>query len=668
MSKLQNMLKISSCMIPNVIKLLLIYSLYFDQLYAQKSYKDFPEECYSAEPLDDESRSFGKIDTPTSKANDLELKKGWYRVLGKAGNSLKQGYEQPLRAGVDNPPFFCGTKQAGTLMGEHPTVDEGLVRLSVCFRDSFCFFNNVNSCKCSHKQTVYVRNCRGHYIYWLTPTTSDQRYCTGKTSLSGPNIIGGISQAVECKQHLMFDSAERIWDIVSDVGCDQDAFGWYKFDKSSGSEISSTCSISRNTVSRFGQACGAAFRGWMVDPHPTVEEGRARRRICFSYAGSCSCEFFSSISVRNCGNHYVYRLNGVPACKARYCGAANNTLAKDNDQSKPALIHHTDLCKANYRVLHDPDRLWSFTSPTVSKCDAQLYGVFRFGSKYTPWSIREGCNKTEMAIVTHRCGTRLQGFMEGKHPLEGDGFVERVICFQSADSPCECKFTTTVGVQKCGKHFVYQFKSVPKCDARYCMVANGSTSITIDPDRFPLYEIPPLGYQPVVAKQTNDDNGESGLVATTTVLSIIVLIVIILLILIIILLILVAWPIYKERRRRVKSEENLELSVNENTPMLDGKPSTSNGDIPKDDSTGDYEETPMPPYPSEPPPKDPPKANNASDDDSVIDMERGPGSDDDLKTIPEDTEHSDMNDEYDTLLKKEDMNKPKSYEHHDSVV
>lgn len=146
------------------------------------------------------------------------------------------------------------------------------------------------------------------------------------------------------------------------------------------------------------------------------------------------------------------------------------------------------------------------------------------------------------------------------------------------------------------------------------------------------------------------------------------LIVIILLILLIILLILVAWPIYKERRRRAKSEENLELSVHEDTPMLDGKPSTSNGDIPKDDNTGDYEETPMPPYPSEPPPKDPPKANNASDDDSVIDMERGPGSDDDLKTIPEDTEHSDMNDEYDTLLKKEDMNKPKSYEHHDSVV
>lgn len=101
--------------------------------------------------------------------------------------------------------------------------------------------------------------------------------------------------------------------------------------------------------------------------------------------------------------------------------------------------------------------------------------MFRFGSKYTPWSIREGCNKTEMAIVTHRCGTRLQGFMEGKHPLEGDGYVERVICFQSADSPCECQSTTTVGVQKCGQHFIYQFKSVPKCDARYCMVANGST-------------------------------------------------------------------------------------------------------------------------------------------------------------------------------------------------
>ena len=161
------------------------------------------------------------------------------------------------------------------------------------------------------------------------------------------------------------------------------------------------------------------------------------------------------------------------------------------------------------------------------------------------------------------------------------------------------------------------------------------------------------------------DDNQGGLIATTVVLSIILLIVIILLILVILLLIFVAWPIYKERqRRRNKSDYSLEYIAAE-----DPKPSTSNGNLMKKqhDEKEDlyFHDNEFSKFPSAPPRKNPPQA---PDSDSIVDMKRGPGSDDDLNTIPEDTEHSDLNDEHDTLIKKGDINKPQPYDQKDSTV
>ena len=149
-----------------------------------------------------------------------------------------------------------------------------------------------------------------------------------------------------------------------------------------------------------------------------------------------------------------------------------------NDKPKPTYIESENLCKM-YNVQHDADRLWSYISPTVSKCDANLYGKFRFGSKYTPWTIREGCNRTEMAVTTYRCGADYQGYMEEGHPTVKEGIVEKIICFQEGKVPCECHHTALVRVQNCDGFYVYEFKGVPLCNSRFCMVANGSTGNTI---------------------------------------------------------------------------------------------------------------------------------------------------------------------------------------------
>ncbi|XP_057312855.1 uncharacterized protein LOC130654316 [Hydractinia symbiolongicarpus] len=617
-----------------------------------RSMKDLPSECFDAEEIDDSTRAFDVFDTPTSKANDLNLKKGWYRILGKAGNSLKQGFEKVLNTG-DSPPNFCGTVHAGSLMGDHPTEEEGMVEMSVCFRDRFCYFHNVRTCECKSKIKIYVRNCRKHFIYWLSPTSSNQRYCTGRTSLAGPKVVNKISKAIECSQYtIMKDLNSRVWDQVGDVTCDQNV-GWFRFDKASGYEISSKCTVNAKSLTRIGQSCSAEFRGWMVDRHPTLEEGRVSRRICFSYAAHCVCDFFGQISVRNCGQYYVYRLQKAPICNARYCGAANGSLAAVNDPKKPAVEKNKDICKM-YQTSYDPDRLWSYTIPTVNKCDASFYGRYRFGSIYTPWSIKEGCNTSDMHLITHRCGSTYQGFMEGKHPAVEDGYVERVICFQSTKVPCECKHTTIVGVKNCGKYFVYDFKSVPECNSRFCMVANGSAEITIDPGRPTLYPIPAPGYTPPPAEKEVREDKNSSLITSTTVLAIILLIVIILVVLLIFIIVCMVWPIYRQHEPRVRRESS-ELSqlVTPVEVASEAKPSGSNGQIYKEEKVQNFEETPIPPYPSVPPPETPDKAE-LQEVDSDIEMQKGPGSEDDLNTIPEDTEYSDTAEESDTLMKRKD--------------
>lgn len=130
---------------------------------------------------DDITRRFDKpspSDSPTSNEDDNSLKPGWYRFLGTSGNVLKEGYDRVLKRD-DNILNFCSTKMSGTLLGSHPTEEEGVVEMTVCFRRPICYREDSN-CKCADTKTIYVRNCRKHFIYFLMPTKKGQRYCTNK--------------------------------------------------------------------------------------------------------------------------------------------------------------------------------------------------------------------------------------------------------------------------------------------------------------------------------------------------------------------------------------------------------------------------------------------------------------------------------------------------------
>ena len=64
--------------------------------------------------------------------------------------------------------------------------------------------------------------------------------------------------------------------------------------------------------------CGTDWPGWLDGAHPTVEDGKVKRTVCFSdrFTG---CKSSNTISVKNCGSYFIYDFGLLYACNARYC-------------------------------------------------------------------------------------------------------------------------------------------------------------------------------------------------------------------------------------------------------------------------------------------------------------------------------------------------------------
>ena len=70
------------------------------------------------------------------------------------------------------------------------------------------------------------------------------------------------------------------------------------------------------------QRCGTSGTGWMNGAHPTVNQGKVTRKVCYTLSGNC-CWGSNSIEVVNCEQYYVYKLGPTPRCNLRYCGSDN---------------------------------------------------------------------------------------------------------------------------------------------------------------------------------------------------------------------------------------------------------------------------------------------------------------------------------------------------------
>ena len=65
--------------------------------------------------------------------------------------------------------------------------------------------------------------------------------------------------------------------------------------------------------------CGTDWSGWLKGAHPTLEDGRVSREVCFSDRSN-GCKNHKSILVKNCGSYFIYKLRTITDCNSRYCG------------------------------------------------------------------------------------------------------------------------------------------------------------------------------------------------------------------------------------------------------------------------------------------------------------------------------------------------------------
>ena len=87
--------------------------------------------------------------------------------------------------------------------------------------------------------------------------------------------------------------------------------GWYRFVGAAGTKMSTT------RVRAF--RCGAAWSGWLDGSHPTVEDGKVQRTVCFNNRNT-GCKDKKEVFVKNCGSYFIYKLQQPTICNSRYCG------------------------------------------------------------------------------------------------------------------------------------------------------------------------------------------------------------------------------------------------------------------------------------------------------------------------------------------------------------
>ena len=89
--------------------------------------------------------------------------------------------------------------------------------------------------------------------------------------------------------------------------------------------------------------CGTHGPGWLNGSHPSMDEGAVRRKVCFHWRSLC-CLFETYITVRNCGEFFVYRLTPVHICDSRYCGNGLTPTPGSNAIFLTVTLYHKE-CK-----------------------------------------------------------------------------------------------------------------------------------------------------------------------------------------------------------------------------------------------------------------------------------------------------------------------------------
>ena len=119
-------------------------------------------------------------------------------------------------------------------------------------------------------------------------------------------------------------------------------------------------------------------------------------------------------------------------------------------------------CRA-YSFLTESDRAVSYYDGSTA-CDSSLTeGWYRFGS---PAGTQMITSPPANFGSQYRCKTHAGGWLNGAHPSEAEGEVQRQVCF--AWSGQTCWSTKDIKVINCGSHYLYYLYPSPGCSLRYC--------------------------------------------------------------------------------------------------------------------------------------------------------------------------------------------------------
>ncbi|XP_066025285.1 pancreatic secretory granule membrane major glycoprotein GP2 isoform X4 [Pocillopora verrucosa] len=121
----------------------------------------------------------------------------------------------------------------------------------------------------------------------------------------------------ECQNYqVLADASRNVNHGANPLLCDNHLTpNWYRFQGAAGVKMLSSCP----QTSR----CGTHATGWLSGDHPSVEEGKVTRKVCFSWSNCCTWSI--DIKVMNCGDFYIYYIDGTPRehqFHLRYCGTA----------------------------------------------------------------------------------------------------------------------------------------------------------------------------------------------------------------------------------------------------------------------------------------------------------------------------------------------------------
>lgn len=117
-----------------------------------------------------------------------------------------------------------------------------------------------------------------------------------------------------------------------------------------------------------------------------------------------------------------------------------------------------DPCQ-NYTRLDDPSRSTENTE-RAQNCDKDLRGWFRFVGQ-------GGVRMPDFCVPAYRCLTDAPLWLNGTHPVLGEGTVTRKACAHWSGN-C-CYWSTDVQVKACpGGYHVYRLNGSPACNLRFC--------------------------------------------------------------------------------------------------------------------------------------------------------------------------------------------------------